>query len=386
MYAVSLCDCTIKYAVIAQSPTFVGGGEGDASAKRGTSGGKARAVGGDYRLTLKREEPGGREGGANVALPAHRMGVELVEFYIPATSVRGAVRHFLTRRIERAMSGIELDSRYAVDRLRAEDVEQKAKDLYGPPGEEPYWRARFGNVLLRHLFGSEARRGAVMFEDLVAKQQQLRRSHYSNVPSDFGQGSLGVNSYLRVLTHNRLDRFTMASTEGLRNVAALEAGTALTGAVTLTNFAWWQVGALAVAFAAMNEGSLGLGARTAVGLGRVSVKVTELVVRWHPGVAPESFTVLPGAGVCARMASTSADAAYDDRRLGRFESGGARQMFVEDPDDVVETETEGDPAASDGALFDISRRWRGAEAQTILTRASARLAATATSIGVPPSA
>ena len=391
MYAYSLCDFRVDYRLELLSPLHVGGGARRLAARRGRAQRAARkSRGEDYAVSIG-EAKTARGETSEVTLPIYEElrpdgqssnGEPVLHFYVPGTSLRGVLRHYLGRRIDRAVRDIEVDASFSRDVPNGEMVKDR---VYGDPQLPVYWEPRFGNVLVRQLFGSEARAGAVAFSrvELEQPRETPRKvdGRYSRTRKPIEGAKLNAN--LRYLTQNRLDRFTMASTEGLRTLAALEAGTILRCNVTVRNFSWWQIGALYLAFDALSKGRIRLGARGAVGLGRVKAEPELVVVRWHPSVLPKSSDRLPGYGACLEspiMAHVRSDDVLRPKVLG---SDGSVQMYVHDPDDRIESpRADSDQAVKQRASFlHGSRAWARAGAEVLMRAATARLAAVAGGLG-----
>ena len=398
MFALAVCDLHVKYRLTVVSPLLIGGGDEDPyRGERGSERGKQRGPGHSLRLR-RREDRGGGEN-ANVTLPIHESAEGepggLVAF-IPGTSLRGSLRHGLWRRLDHALRAASIAERYRRDVARGD--EEVA--LYGDPNTEQYWSPRFGNVLLRQLFGSEARRGAFEFSRATVRGTSANGvARYSGGPGRKVEGA-PANVDLRLLTNNRLDRFTMESTQGLRNVAAVEVGTVFEGSVSIVNFAWWQAGALAVAFDAVNRGDIRLGKRGAAGQGRATVDPIEIVLRYHGAVVPkptpgdkDARQALPGMGALMAMHRANGHEIGGiaiDRLLGRSERGTSPplQMFVEDSADFLSLEAPEPERIESKELISWSelRRWQGAErCRSVLTLATQRLAAVAKHISETPS-
>ncbi|RME26835.1 MAG: hypothetical protein D6798_05860 [Deltaproteobacteria bacterium] len=317
MYGLVLCQARLDVELVVRSPTHVGGdGASDqvqGYRRRPSTRTKAR---GSETIELRRNGAK-RPGESELALPIHRLGDGEFDLFVPASSFRGAVRHFLWKRLRRARRDQVTDARWAIDRPADRDDREDGAD----PTTAAYWEPRFGGVLMRHLFGSEARRGALRFSS-------LEPSHHRDQPAIPYSDREEVlfrrprpTSPMRTLVRNRLDRFTMESTEGLRNFAAMEAGTTLTGNIQLDSFSWWQLGALGLALRGMQDGSIRLGRRGGTGLGRVDCRPTRLVLRWHRRVAPlEGRELLDTDGCLALLGREDAD-----RHRGVF---GDRRMFV----------------------------------------------------------
>lgn len=390
MYALTLCDFRVDYELTVTSPLLVGAGkEREFKQLHGSRRkGEGKARGEDYELQLG---PGDREGGGDgdVTLPIHEvLDSGAMQCFIPGTSMRGALRHGLWRRFDHALASRTIDPQYTRDVGRT----RKGGEIYGDPATAVYWTPRFGNVLLRQLFGSEARRGALEFSRLDTNRRPSSAfTWYSRTRKEMGRHA---NVNLRFLTHNRLDRFTMASTSGLRNSAAVEVGSVFKGFVSIVNFAWWQVGALGVAFDAIDRGEIRLGKRGATGQGTGKVKPVRIVVRYHRAVAPVEGQPLPGVGAlkCERLNGK------DQKQIFGIDDAEPTQtvrMFLRDRHDHLPA---GAPAAGDigkdpdwarwsshGWLDWAEHRvWQGEnDCDRILKLATARLAAMAESISEP---
>lgn len=385
MYALTLCDFRVEYRLKLVTPLHVGGEAQPAVvARRGQGNGKERG-GEDYRVTL--HTSGAEEGGlASVILPVHEHDEDSgqLRLFVPSTSLRGAMRHLLWRRLDRALPEISIAPAY--ERDTPIGVRQNADTrLYGDPSQSIYWIPRFGNILIRHLFGSEARCGALAFSRAQIPED-CRPAKPVTCYSDGKElipGAIRPDADLRVLTHNRLDRFTMASTEGLRNLAAIEAGTVFAGHITLSNFAWWQVGALALAFQSINDGDLRLGTRGAVGLGQASIEPTRIAVRWHQLVAPPADGPFPGVGRCLeakRLPCLAPGLDGDELRRRILGSSDPEiQMFLRDADDELGDVPPLHPIPTAGNLgFARDFEWSSGDVcQQVLSGSTRRLAAVA---------
>lgn len=374
MYAADRCALAVHLELEVVTPLHVGGGKEEPARSRGTRRLYARREGGPGKSPDGRPLPGSKARGPDyqvrfigqppepgeqaVILPVHTVeaGGVRAAFFVPATSLRGAMRHFLWRRFDHALRGVAWPACRGLDPHSTPEPGASQGEDPSTPG---YWNDRFGNVLLRHLFGSTGRRGALGYTDAkVLQPPNYPETRYSALSRRVVVNQLPEPAAsLRVLTQNRLDRFTMASTEGLRNLAGLEVGTRLGCTITLTNFGWWQVGALALALDAMKRGELRIGARGGSGLGVVRPEVGGVTIRWHRRFAPTG-AAWPGAG-----------------QLGADDKVGALRPFVVDPDDVL-TVTDA-PGARDAGLFHREVRLDGPAAAAVLDQAVGRLAAVA---------
>ncbi len=294
MYGLVLCQARLDVELVVQSPTHVGGDGASHQVQGYRHRPHARSKARGSESIELRSNSTKRPSESELALPIHRLGDGSFDLFVPASSFRGAVRHFLWKRLRRARRGQPVDARWAID--RPVDRADRAGD--GDPTTAAYWEPRFGGVLMRHLFGSEARRGALRFSSLeTSSGREEGAIPYSNQDEVLLQRPRPT-SPMRTMVRNRLDRFTMESTEGLRNFAAMDVGTKLTGHIQLDSFSWWQLGALGLALQGMQEGSIRLGRRGGTGLGRVACSPTRLVLRWHRAVAPGSIAEAGDADQC----------------------------------------------------------------------------------------
>jgi hypothetical protein len=78
--------------------------------------------------------------------------------------------------------------------------------------------------------------------------------------------------------------------EGPFNEKLVADRTPLTTSLTITNFALWQIGLLALVFQEMNRGYVGVGGGTRKGQGQVQVAVERMVFRY----AAKAYTVPSG--------------------------------------------------------------------------------------------
>ncbi len=309
MFALDLCRARLEYALKTVSPLHVGaGGPGPQPLSTGkTEGTKARGPG--YALRVRR--PGDMGTSEPINLPVHTFDAAGRQcFFVPGSSIRGALRAALHDRLARVLDDLALQNRVPVDPYRREGQTKSGADV------NPDLTA--GHLLVRMLFGTEQRRGqlAVGPAEFPKNAQVAAESVYSDRTIDDlcerqvppptrtdRQGHVAPparNARLRLLTQVRLDRATQASGDGLRTFAALAENQELRGAFELRNFAFWQLGLLALAEQAANAGSLRLGAKTGVGLGQVEIHFTRLDLTWHARVAPAPTDALYGIGVAAQ--------------------------------------------------------------------------------------
>lgn len=329
MFALDLCRARLRYRLRLLSPLHVGGG-GDEVLVRRQGKGKGRREG-DYGLG----RPAGN-GDAEVTLPIHEVRGGRSRFLVPASSLRGVLRHHLTRRIRLAIEGQGL---LTMERFRHDG------DEVGPDGEPADWERRFGQVLIRMTFGSEARRGQLAITPAlrVDPQAAAAQVRYGHMTAPDRGGATPRDAALRLVVQNRLDRITQASAEGgLRTVAALEEGQEMEGEMTLQNFACWQLGLLALAQGAAARGDVRLGGKTTAGFGRIELRFTSLDLGWHRRVAPRRGEGCFGIGEAARrmglLDQEGTDRGSGLRGLREVGTSGGKinaQRFCLDPADRI---------------------------------------------------
>ncbi len=91
-------------------------------------------------------------------------------------------------------------------------------------------------------------------------------------------------------THVAIDRFTGGVGEGPFNEQLVVEQSPLTTHLTITNFALWQIGLLALVFQEINRGYVGMGAGTRKGQGQMKITVDTIVFRY----ATKAYTVTSG--------------------------------------------------------------------------------------------
>jgi CRISPR/Cas system CSM-associated protein Csm3 (group 7 of RAMP superfamily) len=111
------------------------------------------------------------------------------------------------------------------------------------------------------LFGSTLHAGLLRLEDATAASpQRQRRSHVA------------------------IDRFTGGVGEGPFIEELAPAATTLETKLTLSNFALWQIGLLALVFQEINRGYVGLGGGTRKGQGQAQIAVPQITIQ-YPEIA-----------------------------------------------------------------------------------------------------
>lgn len=310
MFALNLCEARIVYGLTLVSPLHVGGGGDDIlSREKKQEGSKAR----DQDYALKNADRNSEDKDSKVLLPVHytdRSGG--LHFYVPGPSLRGALRHYLALRLSLAQAGTRRTGpEYALEKLPSEYTAEEIEDLNVKNNETGY-EHRTGHLLVRMLFGTEARAGQLAIgpadlvhdptnlDTLTPRAADIRKARYSGKEYNDRTATPARNATLALLTQNRLDRATQGSAQGgLRTLAALEAGEVLYGEMHLRNVALWQLGLLYLAVDAANQGRLTLGGKTGVGLGRVKLEFVRLDLRWNKQVAPTTPTEILGIGKAA---------------------------------------------------------------------------------------
>lgn len=367
MYATAWLDAALHYKLQTTSPLCIGPslrGQYQARTQREPAQ-KGRQL--THALSYKRGATSNRGGQAEVQMPHLVHGEHGPVAEIPATAIRGALRQCLRDRFDRAISAAsgEIDGVWQLDQAG-----DGAEDFNGWSATDPeYWTGRFGDPLSRHLFGSEARRGATSFTAARAEPEDRPATRYGSDAA--GSSRHAPRHHIRVLVQNSLDRITMASTEGLRTGAALDVGTEFKGRIELCNPGWWQIGAIGLALQLLSSGHTGLGSRRNAGLGSVEAEVTGLDLRWHPSFPPFDPKRLPAIGTL--------EAAWkSERQRGSFEEGGAeRLMFYRDREDVLDCSDLAlrleRPSTSDGPGCGIRGRLDGKDAIRAWQLATARL-------------
>ncbi len=122
------------------------------------------------------------------------------------------------------------------------------------------------------LFGSTLHAGLLRLEDAAAPSvQRHRRSHVA------------------------IDRFTGGVGEGPFIEELAPAATTLETKLTLTNFALWQIGLLALVFQEINRGYVGLGGGTRKGQGRVQINAARITIQY-----PELVYNVPSGVISAQ--------------------------------------------------------------------------------------
>lgn len=357
MYRWTWCDARLDYRLTVETPLHIGGGKPNLRTKRDNDG-KQRgreslvpAIGEKSKLEADLILP--------IGAPDEVNAPERWRPYMPGSSLRGAIRSHLHDRTDRAMDGRSIDPAYTQDNpdlLNSDDDTRGENNFH------------FGNALIRHLFGTTARRGALEFSAATLIDGGLEHPQYSNRDLKGEQ----LTGRVRVLTQNRLDRFSMASTDGLRNIAAIEAGSVFRANIVIRSFGWWQLGAIALAFHDACAGNLSFGSRGAAGLGRARIAIDKLTIRWRRDCAPgDDEQLWPGVG--AILARHYPDGIPGNIR-GSFGEHG--QMFLLDPKDELAKPNGVAVQRCDDSLTTCAEV-PGETAENLLRAASQRLAALA---------
>lgn len=101
-------------------------------------------------------------------------------------------------------------------------------------------------------------------------------------------------------THVAIDRFTGGVGEGPFIEALAPSDAPLTTTLTITNFALWQVGLLALVFQEINRGYVGVGGGTRKGQGQVRIEVPQVVVCYAEQAYPRAAGIISAQAQLAR--------------------------------------------------------------------------------------
>jgi CRISPR/Cas system CSM-associated protein Csm3 (group 7 of RAMP superfamily) len=115
-------------------------------------------------------------------------------------------------------------------------------------------------------------------------------------------------------THVALDRFTGEARQGgLYTDALAPAGAQLRTAVTITNFALWHLGLLALVFQEIDRGYAAIGAGTRKGQGTAKIDVPRVVVRYPGALVEQGGGIVSAQARLAEIAGLDADLPADAR-------------------------------------------------------------------------
>ncbi|NLW36110.1 MAG: hypothetical protein GXY80_11625 [Syntrophorhabdus aromaticivorans] len=314
MFAYNLSQCRISYEMTVESPVFVGGAAKSLYKKKG-DGSKGR--GSDYTVSLSRTEENNSEINVTLFYPLLTASGK-ASFLIPASTLKGLLRSY---------------GRDVLDDVLKEEKREVADPWQG--------REEFENIFIRQTFGTTDQKGLVAFSPALTPPIDPTRALYSGPLGGSPSGSDRNDFPLRLITQNKLDRVTMATTEGLRTFEALDAGIRLVGSFELRNFPWWAVGLLGIGIAGLNAGTIRIGGKAGVGFGKVSVKVTRIDLSYHKTVRSDGkidkTIELPGIGRIVKDMSLELPllrAALQDSKADDRE-GQAPPLFLLAEDDSI---------------------------------------------------
>lgn len=193
-------------------------------------------------------------------------------FYLPGSSLRGVMRSTAERLVGRWQPDLVHQSD-PFDNREEKWVQDRRKEGESPDSATIYRRA--GPI--DRCFGHAALRGHWRIADAW-----MQDDHKAKVVVRDGVG---------------INRTTGAAQNDVKfQFEAITGGVFIT-TLTLVNYELWQLGLLAHVLAALDEGEVRMGYGTRRGLGRVRVRVQEMVWRWYH----LSHEQQPGARATARI-------------------------------------------------------------------------------------
>lgn len=310
MFAYDLSRCLIEYELIFDSPTFIGGALKHLFKSR--PGDKSR--GSDYRLFCQRRSENDSDIDLSIFYPLFTSSGEFWKFIIPASTIKGIMR----------------DCCYTT----LEDIFTKEKlaltDLWKDDSE-------FGNIFVRQAFGTTEQKGLIAFYPATNEDGLYNKATYSNSETvDYG-GTAKRNIPLRLITQNKLDRVTMATTEGLRTSGTIESGNKFYGKFELRNFPWWAVGLLGLGISGLNREVLQIGAKSGVGFGKAKINVKRVLLTYHRKVDisfnNNSRAELKGIGAMITSFQSKLEYLRASKASGKVE--GRIPLFLLSDDDII---------------------------------------------------
>ncbi|MBI5206204.1 MAG: hypothetical protein HY934_00255 [Candidatus Firestonebacteria bacterium] len=284
MFAYNLMNCLIKYSITVDSQVFIGGAL-EKLDKQKLQNSKSR--GKDYQLSRKSSNQklsGNDDSGIDLSIfyPVLNENKEVWEFLIPGSTLKGLFRNYCYNLIEDILDD---------EKIHIQGVWNKNNCL--------------GNILIRQTFGTTDQKGIAEFYSAEIKNPYYNnKAYYSNIANiDNKDISLTPkrNIPLRLITQNKLDRISMATTEGLRALGTIEKEIVFAGQIELHNFPWWSAGLLCLGIAGFNNDEIRIGAKSGIGFGKINFNIDEVALAYHKKAMKflteeNNYVKLPGIG------------------------------------------------------------------------------------------